>query len=219
MHWSTICPALVELFTKLALPGNDAAPTAPAGWKARWKERHDAAQFHSPSIKYSLYLKITSCTAIGEDERRYEMLPTDPEDEDSDEDLFETLHGNRKFTLQVQAHVLEHEDDLWAMQVLEQIRTRLSRQSSHDALLAVNVSIIEKRPSLKTTITHDKRRMSVGVLDVIFGARVVETDPSPVGWIEHINLESQLNTGDPESPLPTPPNNAPGEWIPPLPEE
>lgn len=216
MHWSTICPALINLFTTLALPdGTD----PPDGWSAKWKERNHANDFHHPEVKYSLYLKVTNVSGVGEDERRYAMAPLDPEDEESEEDLFETIYGNRRFTLQVQAHVLEHEDDIWAMQVLEQIRTRLARSSSHNALLAVNVALREVRPAVKATVTHDKRRVSVGVLDVMLGARVSDTDPIPVGWIEHLNLESKFNSGDPESPLPSPPNNAPGEWIPPLPED
>lgn len=213
MDWATICPALISLFSRLALPdGVD----PPDGWAAEWKERRD--HFIQPDVAFAVRLKVTSCVAASEDERVYAMAAVDPDNEDAGEDLFETVVGDRRFTLQVQVETVDHEDELFAMTVTERIRTGLSRSSTNAALLEVNTRIDEVRPAIKATRTLDKRRVSIANMDVIFVSRVNNTDPIPVGWIEFVNVESRFNSGDPDSPLPSPPNNAPGEWIPPLPE-
>lgn len=209
MRWDEINPALVSLFTSLAV--DQPAPTPPAqtpDWQAAWGERR--REFVHPGQRQELLLKVTSCVSVGEDESR-----TDYDDEA--EDVFETITGNRRFVLQVQARVLEHEDDLWAMQTLERLRTRLQWRSSLDALLAVNVALVEVRQAIKASATYDKRVWSIANMDVVLASSVNDANPIPVGWIEHVNLEAKIRGVDGEV-LATPPNNAPGEWIPPLPD-
>jgi hypothetical protein len=101
------------------------------------------------------------------------------------------------------------------MQTLERVRTRLRWRSSLDRLLSVQVSLIDILPALKASAVIDKRIWSIGNMDVIFGTVACDEDPIPVGWIEHIHVRTCIRASD--QPLPSPPNNGPGEWIPPMP--
>ncbi len=214
MRWSEILPVLVTTFTQLA-NADDGGPIPP-GFEAEWAERRRKAI--SPEARFGLYLKITSSSEVGEDQVSYELQKIDPEDPESEEDIFEVITGLRKFTLNVRVESTEHSDDLWALEVLERIRTRFKRTSAQAALLDLNVSISEMRPAIKASRTIDKRVWSIGSMDIVFLVQITDRDPVPIGWIEHVNVESRIKNAEGDV-IQSPPNNAPGEWIPPLPEE
>lgn len=175
IDWSAICPVLVQVFTSIA--ADQLAAPAPS-WKAEWSDRH--RDYVHPGQELALYLKVTSCVTIGEDEDRY------------DDDGNVTQTGLRRFVLNVQAEVTEDADSKSAIQTLERIRTRLRRQSVLDALLDVDVALVEVGTTQNVSSTFDKRVWSIGNLDVTFCAAVNDTDPVPVGWIERVVLSSNV---------------------------
>lgn len=172
MNWTDICPALVSVFTSIAV--DDASGT----WKAEWSDRH--RDYISPEQGLALYLKVTSCVTIGEDEDRY----------DDDDSVTQT--GLRRFILNVQADVAEDQDNRSALQTLERIRTRLRRRAVLDALLDVNVALVEVGNTQNVSATFDSRVWSIGSLDVTFCAAVNDTDPVPVGRIERVVMTSNV---------------------------
>lgn len=200
MNWKAINPVLIALFTELAVD----QPVDGAEWKAEWREGQRG--FVHPTIQQALYLKVTTCVGTGDDETRMGF-------DETANDLFESRCGMRRFTLQVQAVVLDHTDEIWAMQTLERIRTRLCWTRSLDALLAVNVSLVDILPAIKASKTIEKRVVSIGNMDVIFAAAVNDRDPVPIGWLERIVLSSRLTEGG--ELLPSPPNVT-DETIPPV---
>lgn len=133
------------------------------------------------NVKRALLLKVTSVIGIGEDETRY-----------SEEGgvVTATQCGQRRFTLQIQAHSTEHTDDGWGIAILERIRTRIRRRSSIDRLLSVGVSIIRLEQAIDVSRKMDQRVQSIANMDVILGAVVNEDDPIPAGWIEHVVITS-----------------------------
>jgi hypothetical protein len=195
MHWSTIRPALIDLFSRLALPyGAD----APDGWGAAWEGRQDNPGFTPPAVRFDLSLNITNVSSDGHDGTRYEY------DEDDDA-LYETQFGMRRFTLQVQAFVHEHTDDLTELEILERIRTRIRKPSSLAALKAVNVGLIDVLAAVPIRIVSNKRTISAGNMDVFFAAAVNDADPIPVGWFERVVITSELK-GSGGTLLGSPPN-------------
>lgn len=114
--------------------------------------------------------------------------------------------------MNVQSEVAEDEDEQWAMQTLERIRTRLRRRSVLDALLAVDVALIEVGTAQNVSTGFDGRVWSIGNLDVTFCAAVNDTDPIPTGWIERVVLSSRVR--DAGGNVLPPPSNFTNETIP-----
>lgn len=175
IDWSAISPVLVHVFTSIAV---DQRPAPSPAWTAEWSDRH--RDYIHPEQELALYLKVTSCVTIGEDEDRV------------DDDGYVTQTGLRRFVLNLQAEVSEDQDNKSAIQTLERIRTRLRRQSVIDALLGVDVALVEVGTTQNVSATFDKRVWSIGNLDVTFCAAVNDTDPVPVGWIERVVLSSNI---------------------------
>jgi hypothetical protein len=204
VNWSEINPVLVTLFTSLAV---DQPPAPEPPWSAEWRDRRANAVHPHATLKQLLYLKVTSVVGIGQDETRYEFVPVTssaPADLPYLGQLRATQCGWRRFTLQVQSHVVEHQDVQWCMQTLERLRTGLRRRSSLDALSAVGVSLVRIEQAVDVSRKFDGRVHSIGNMDVIFGAVVNDRDPAPAGWIERIELTSHFQDGGAE--LPVPPN-------------
>jgi hypothetical protein len=200
--WSAIKPALITLFTDLALTqvaaDEDDANKYPR-WEAEWEGRKKA--HISPQYHQALWLKVTSVIGVGVDETRYADITTD-----DGPDLSATQSGLRRIILQVQSRCTEYEDDgsIWCMQTLERIRTRLRRPSSLAALDAVGCSLIKLERAIDVSFKSDQHIWSAGNLDVVLGCAVNDTDPVPAGWIERIELTSHFQNNGVD--IPSPPN-------------
>jgi hypothetical protein len=175
--WSTIAPVLVDLTTRLAR--DDSLPTE--NFSAEWKERSRSFTHDGQSL--SLLLKVTTVATIGDDETRYE---------NHEGGLRASQHGQRRVTLQVQAIVPEHTDELWAMAALERLRTRIRRPGSLTELLAVGVALIEDRQAVKVSFKDAGRWVSAANMDLVLAVVVNDVDPVPMNWIERIELTSHL---------------------------
>lgn len=208
--WSTIKPALVTLMSSLAVdqitPDEDDAQLHPP-FEAEWAERRKT-HVH-PEHSQALYLKVLSVASKGVDETRFENI----EIEDVP-DLQATQCGLRRFTLQVQSRCTEYEDNLWCMQTLERIRTRLRRLSSLAALRAVGCALIRIENAVDISFRSDQHIWSAGNLDVILACEVNDVDPIPVGFIERIELTSHWQNNGVD--ISTPPNVS-ADTIPELP--
>lgn len=201
MDWATINPALIALFTAIAVDQEE--PEADDAWSAEWKDRR--REYIHPVFEQSLYLKVTTVAGMGEANIRYRY-------DEAENTLYEQACMQRRFTLQLQSVVTENEDALLAIQTLERVATRLQWQTSIDALRAVEVSVLDILPARDVSYTRDKRMLSVAVMDVILAASSVDENPIPIGWIERILLTTQFSREG--TLLPSPPN-VEDELIPP----
>lgn len=214
IRWSEIAPLLLDVFTQLAPdPARDVTRFA-----AEWKEGTRSAVH--PKQRFSLLLKLTSVVGIGIDEFRKEFVPidsTDPADALYLGQLRMTVTGQRKFTVQVQAHSVDHSDSTMAQVPLDRIRLGLSFPSVCNRLLDADVSIIDIKQSVKASYKDDNRVVSCASMDVVFGASVWLDDPVPMGWIERVEYSSHFDDIDGVE-LPVPPNVT-DIMVPPLPPD
>lgn len=221
IQWGTVRPILIALFTELAVDQPDDSdegdPENPP-FEAEWKGRKNSAT-HAKLGKH-LYLRVTSVSDLGEDETEYEEI-TEGENEGL---LQETVSGQRKFVLQVQAHCLEDVDvdeddgpvdDEWGIGVLDRVRAGLNLQSTKDRLNTSNLGLLDVSDIRDVSRVYDKREWSIATMDVTFAALGVYVNPESTGVIEHIELTGEATSGD--EVLPSPPNVT-DEWIPPLPD-
>lgn len=204
IDWSTIKPALVTLFGKLAVTPIEDVPE----FHAQWRNRRDASEVVSPDYEQNLTLQITSCVGIGEDQRQYIT---------EGEQLWEEITGLRRFTLNLRSEVSEYEDTEWALGTLERIRTSLKLRSSIDALLAVNVGIIRATDASDISRRSDGRVLSAGSMDVFLYTTAFVRGTDPIGWIERIKLTTHVK--DPGGVELPPKLQLVGEYIPDPPPE
>lgn len=201
--WSSINPALIELFSAIALP-NESAPPTPA-WLTEWKDR-PLTVMHT-TVRAKLYLTITSCIGLGEDEQRFELVPTDAtgDDEPFAGQLRETITGQRKFTLNLRCDAMQNTDAGFAFAMLERVRTRIRRGASIAALDAVEVALIRAEAARNISSKRDQHILSQATMDLIFGTVASDDNPVPVGWIETIVFSTKIQNVDGVL-LPSPPN-------------
>lgn len=175
LNWSAICPALIQAFTAAASD----QPESPAPpWTAEWADR--ARTLMHPDVGLALTLRVTSCVTINEDEDRI------------DADGVETQCGLRRFVVNVRAESTEDEDAASALQAVERVRTRIRRRKIADALLAVDVALIEVGSTQNVSATFDGRVWSIASLDVTFCAAINDTDPVPTGVIARVVLTTAI---------------------------
>jgi hypothetical protein len=189
VQWSSIKPGLIELFTALALDQQ--------GPVAEWQGRPHAVI--SDRYRYGVYLAITSVAPIGPDESRFEEVVVDGQTM-----LRETIYGHRRIVLRVQADGIDNTDDRHPLHVIENIRTRLSRQSSRDALGALGLYVTTTGPALPTDYVDGGRRIPRATLDITMLGTSADSDPIPLGWIERVQMTSHIHDAGAE--LPVPPN-------------
>lgn len=187
MHWATLYPALLSLFGELA--------TEDPSFEAEDRDR--PRQIMSPVHKMTLAVRVLSLVGLGEDEERLEFV---------DGRLQANITGQRKLVLQLEVDSIENTDTGWAWAAIERVRTRLRRQSSLDALHAVDAALIRVGPALQANFRHEGRMHSRVLLDVELGVCVNDLDTSyPGNWIEKVVITSHAQgvIGDE---LPSPPN-------------
>lgn len=182
--WSVINPALLDLFTAIAVNHKKAGIER---FRAEWVDGKRGVI--NPDQGFSVALKVTTVSAIGKDETR-ETFEND--------DVTETQTGQRKFTLQVQVLAVANGADFdWAMAVTERARTRLTSRRIVDQLLDIDVDIIDAtRPSMYQPYKDGGRVLSSATMDVVFGCTASEDDPIPAGWLQYLVISSHLRDLD-----------------------
>lgn len=209
INWSEASPVLQQLFSELAFE----ALTPP--FRAHWGARSQTMTH--PQAQADVLLRIRRIDPVGEDETRYveETPEPTPENPDPESQLIPYQMGNRRITLEVRVESHQQTDEMWAWSTIERMRTRLSRPSSLQKLLGINMALVRTQGAVPLPMVRDKRHISVAVMEVVLSARFADADV-PVDWIEHIEITSKLKDAD-DSELPSPPNGT--AMVPPLPEE
>ena len=116
---SDIAPTLIDVITTT---GRD-TERGHRLFSAEWLTAASGGKAVNDEQKLAFRLKVTTVVGIGEDETRYEELPSG--------ELEATQTGQRKFNLQIQAITTERTDEIWSMLALERVRTRLRRPRSN----------------------------------------------------------------------------------------
>lgn len=199
--WIEIRKALLDCFTRCAVDqitseGGINLPFETPEWVAEWKERR--AEFIHPLQRHALYLKITSISSKGWDDQAHEEVDTglvQGKPATGITDVFETLSGIRRITLQVQSWCLEETDELSSINIIERLRTFVDYNSTRQRLLAANIDFTNMGPSRDMTATVKGKRYSITAADFVFSACVIETDTIPTGYIERIILTSHEQAG------------------------
>lgn len=170
MDWATIKEAV-----------RTAMETASGVADVFYQGEDEAAAFHAGDF---LELRLRAPGALGIDEYRHEW--------DGAEVDF-TIHGVRRFTIQVMAETMDQSVGETAPgQLLSDLRTRLRRPSILTALRAAEVAISEIRDVVEADYQSDGRRVSSASMEVVFNASEVDADTAADGngWIETVQLES-----------------------------
>ena len=188
IDWVTASPALVKLFTRLAF---DAPPSK---FEAQWQAR--TQKYTNPEAKTDLVLMVRSIQDIGEDETEQVQVG---------DDIRQAQSGNRRVIIEVRVESYNAKDTHWCWATIERIRTRLRRPSSHQALEDINWALVDTGPSIALPMHVRGAEWSAATMDVTFGTRFLDVDPSAFDWIERIELTSHISGTDGVE-LPVPPN-------------
>lgn len=168
--WDTIKPVMLSLFGDLS------------GLQTVWIDKRQP--YIDPREQAILKLRVRTVGSIGIDDRRYNDLAlVKPA-----ATLEEQAAGHRRVSLDVRVESFRHDDDRFAFNAAEDIRTKLSYQSSRDRLRAVNVALVRVSDTLDLSgVVTDDRATSVAVLDLILNVGITTTDSAnPVYNIETV---------------------------------
>jgi hypothetical protein len=188
--WTTLNPALLALFARLAVDGDSTqiAEMADRPRKAMGLDKGAAPA----DTKRTLTMQVVSCVGLGEDEERY----GDSADPAFEGGLEVLTTGNRVLRLQLECLALENTDQSWAWTSIERIRTRLARSSSHEALHAVDASLHTVGNARPLGDRINGRGASRVMLEVALNVVVNDLDPVPGGWIRTVEITSHMQDVD-----------------------
>jgi hypothetical protein len=169
--WNTIRPGLLSLFGDLS------------GLQTLWVDKR--RPFIDPSLQAVTLLRVRTTETIGVDDRRYVDLavvapaPT----------LEEQTAGHRRTSLDVRVESFRHDDDRFAFNAVESIRTRLAFRSSLDRLRAFNVALVRASQAIDfPNVLQDDRITSIATLDLILNVGICVADTTnPVQTIETVD--------------------------------
>jgi hypothetical protein len=172
ISWDTIRPVLLSLFEDLG------------GFQTVWQDKR--RPFVDPKAQAVVLLHVRQAAGIGVDDRRYEDLnlvapaPT----------LEEQQAGHRRVGLDVRVESFRHDDNRFAFNAAETIRTKLRFASSLARLRAVNVALVRAEQTLDVSgIVQDDRATSVAVLDLTLNVGVcIADDANHVYNIESVDF-------------------------------
>lgn len=160
IDWETLRPGFRDLFSDLA-----------GGLQTVWRDKRRA--FTNPKDQAWVLLHVVNEQSIGIDDRRLEdqgeAIPVYPYEE--------SANGHRRVRLEIRVESFRHDDDRFAYDAASKIRTRLSWQSSHDTLLALNVSVSTKGETVDVSnLIQDNRITSVALFQLVLNVGVSEGD-------------------------------------------
>lgn len=182
-------PAVAQLLAGLASPDWDIEAQLDEGKRT----------FTDPTTGLTLTVKVTGIYGYGRDERRMRY-------DDTKKQLTEEVHGQRRIKLTTRFECQEATMADWCFAYSERVRTRLRRESSLEALIAVNSSLIEIHDTVNFSAKNDDHIETISQFDLMLGAAFQDDNPFPPnsGWIDSIAYDSHVSEGGVE--LPVPPN-------------
>jgi hypothetical protein len=174
IDFAVINPALVELFANLA------------DMQVNYTDKQ--REFTDPVQQARILLRWRQSESIGTDERRVEHIPVGV----PDPPIVMKSVGNRRVGLDVRIESFRHDDDKFAFNRVEKIRTGLQFLSSLYLLRELNISIIRKSQTLDiSNVLTDQHVTSVAVLDLILNIGASADDPQRLQTIETVNVSYQ----------------------------
>jgi len=157
--WETIRPELLSLFNVLS------------GLQTVWVDKR--RPYVDPKEQAITLVRVRSVEGIGIDDQRYVdlaqpiPLPT----------LEEQAAGHRRVSLDVRVESFRHDDDRFAMNAVEEIRTRIRFGSSLARLRALNIALVRVSQAIDLpNVVADDRVTSVATLDLILNVGICIAD-------------------------------------------
>lgn len=168
--WDTIRPALLALFNDLS------------GLQTVWVDKR--RPFIDTSGQAITLLRVRSTEGIGVDDQRFvdlgDLPPPEPE-------LEEQAAGHRRVSLDVRVESFRHDDDRFALNAVENIRTRLRFGSSLARLRALNIALVRASQAIDLpNVVADDRVTSVATLDLILNVGICIADDNPDNHVQTI---------------------------------
>ena len=168
--WVTVKPALRSLFSDLG--GNI---------QTVWNDKQ--RPYIDSKGQEILLLRVRSVASKGVDDRRYTDLglsiPLHT--------LEETANGHRLTSLDVRVESFRQDDDRFAFNAVEAIRTKLRFGSSRVLLKAQNIAIVRMGQTLDLSgIVKDSRATSVAVLELMFNIGITTADSDEAHHVSNI---------------------------------
>lgn len=147
--WETVRPELRSLFQDMS------------GLQTVWIDKR--RPYVDAAGQAIVLLRVRQTESLGVDDRRYEDLSL-PIPEPT---LEEQVAGHRRVGLDVRVESFRHDDDRFAFNAAEDIRSRLFFGSSLARLRAQNIALVRVSQAIdQTGVVQDDRVTSVAVLDV-----------------------------------------------------
>lgn len=151
INWAVINPALISLFQDLG-----------GGIQTIWVDKK--RPFIDPVLQRVCLLRVRNSMSIGVDDRRFQDLELPK----PDPTLVEKQAGHRRVNLDVRIESFNHDDDRFAFDTAESIRSKLRFMSSLDRLRALNIALIRISDTADfPNMVQDQRVTSVAVIEVI----------------------------------------------------
>lgn len=176
--WDTIKPVMLSLFGDLA------------ELQAVWVDKR--RPYIDPKGQAVVLLRVRTEGSIGVDDRRYNDLGLAA----PAATLEEQAAGHRRVGIDVRVESFRHDDDRFAFNAADAIRTGLSYQSSRDRLRAVNVALVRVSDTIDLTgIAQDDRVTSVAVLDLTLSVGICTTNSATANRVHTIEtVEDPVGT-------------------------
>lgn len=193
MDYATLRPALRTLIAALTSD----TPSA----RAQVVDADSKQPIVSAAVGQIVKLSVGSVAQVGTDEKRTVYVPLDEEDETSDA-LEDSLCGVRVLPVRMVCESYDQSDGRIAFQTLENVRKRLARRSSGEALRAVGLSLLDTGSTLDLSVPRDSAQASIAALDVRFNAQFSERDPGRYQYVESFQIGGTLREGSKETEIP-----------------
>lgn len=167
--WDTIRPALRSLVEDLS------------GLQTVWQDKR--RPYVDPKGQAIVLLHVRNTEGIGIDDRRYADLGlAAPEPT-----LEEQQAGHRRVGLDVRVESFRHDDDRFAFNAAEAVRTRIRFGSSTSRLRALNVALVRAAQVVDVSgVVQDDRATSVAVLDLTLNVGVCVADDAEANRVYNI---------------------------------
>ena len=175
ISWDTVRPALLSLFADLG------------GIQTVWIDKR--RPYINTTDQAITLLRVNTVNDVGVDDRRYEDLSLAA----PAATLEESANGHRLLGLEIRVESFRHDDDRFAFNAAEAIRTKLGFGSTRARLLALNLAVVRKNQTLDLSgIVQDDRATSVAVLEVVLNAGFCLADTTKVYNIETVETTANI---------------------------
>lgn len=140
-----------------------------------------AAHFPPTSSMAKVKVRLTRIQTIGRDELRQTY-------DTPDDEIKNTVHGNRLLTVDISAECDDESDDGTALPYLDNVQSRLRMPTAIARLQTLGLSLSTRDDIVLDTFAFDDHAISKASMTIAFNAAVSYED-LPVAYIERVNAE------------------------------